>query len=701
VLVQGRFRYNAAMSEVNHISLSEARKRSAELRALIEHHNRLYYGEARTEISDLEFDAMMGELQELEALYPELAAPDSPTQRVGGAPSGDFETVVHRVPMLSIDNTYNEGELRKFDERVRRGLGGEAPVYVVELKIDGVSISLRYEKGTLSRAVTRGDGIRGDDITRNVRTIAAIPERLEGQAPPSFEVRGEIYMRIAELERLNALRLEAGEEPYRNPRNTTAGTLKLKDPKQVAGRKLDAFLYDIVPGEGVEIESHTETLRHLAAWGLPVNPHHLRCASIDEVIAFCEEWRTRRHTLDYETDGMVVKVDAAGQRRRLGATTKAPRWVIAYKFPAEVARTRLLGITVQVGKSGALTPVAELDSVPLAGTVVKRATLHNFEELARKDLRIGDLVEVQKAGEIIPQVLGAVLEERPPEAAPFPLPERCPVCHTEVHKDPDGVYYRCLNLACPAQVRERLEHFAQRKAMDIDGLGPALIAQLVEKGLVKTPADLYELDVNTLSGLERMAEKSADNLVRAIAASKSRPLSRLLFGLGIRHVGARVAEVLAQHFGTLDALRQANWPEIVEASNNKTKEEYKQKAIAEVGPEIAASVRDFLDTPENVVLLDRLRAAGLHLEEESAASGAPRPFEGKTFVVTGTLEQFSRDEIHARIKALGGRAASSVSKNTDYLVAGANAGSKLDKARQLGVPILSETDFDSLAGEGL
>lgn len=699
VLVQGRFRYNAAMSELNHIAFSEAEKRCVELRALIEHHNRLYYGEARTEISDLEFDAMMRELLELEALYPELSAPDSPTQRVGGAPSGDFETVDHRVPMLSIDNTYNEGELREFDARVRRGLGGESPVYVVELKIDGVSISLRYENGALARAVTRGDGTRGDDITRNVRTIAAIPQKLKGSPPSAFEVRGEIYMRNAELERLNALRLEAGEEPYRNPRNTTAGTLKLKDPKQVAARRLDAFLYDIVPEEGLEIVSHIETLRHLTEWGFPVNPHHLRCETIDEVLAFCEEWRTKRHSLDYETDGMVVKVDSAEQRLRLGKTTKAPRWVIAYKFPAEVARTRLLGITVQVGKSGALTPVAELDPVPLAGTIVKRATLHNFEELARKDLRVGDLVEVQKAGEIIPQVLGTVLEERPPEAAPFPLPESCPVCHTEVHKDPDGVYYRCLNLGCPAQVRERLEHFAQRKAMDIDGLGPALITQLVEKGLVKTPADLYDLDVETLSGLERMAEKSADNLVRAIAASKARPLSRLLFGLGIRHVGARMAEVLAQHFGSLEALEKADWTEIVEASSKKAKEEYKKKVIAEVGPEIAASVRDFLDTPENIALLERLRAAGLNLEEEKAVSGAAQPFEGKTFVVTGMLEKYSRDEIHERIKTLGGRAASSVSKNTDYLVAGGNAGSKLDKARQLGISILSETEFDALAGE--
>lgn len=665
---------------------SSAQKRCAELRAQIEHHSHLYYVEARTEVSDFEFDALVRELEQLETQYPALRTPDSPTQRVGGKPLEGFETVVHQVPMLSIDNTYNPAELKEFDERVRKGLGGEQPAYVVELKIDGVAMSLRYEEGVLMRAATRGDGVRGDDVTQNVKTIRSLPLRLKKTAPAALEVRGEVFMRTRELERLNRLREESGEEPFRNPRNTTAGTLKLLDPALVAQRRLEIFLYDIAPGDGVELMSHTETLKRLADWGLPVNPAHEACRNIDEVIAVCEKWRTKRHDLDYETDGMVVKVDSTAHRQRLGATSKAPRWIIAYKFPAEVAQTKLERIVVQVGKSGALTPVAEMKPVKLAGTVVKRATLHNFEELAKKDIRVGDTLEVQKAGEIIPQVLRYVPAKRPADAKPFPLPKTCPVCATPVHKDPDGVFWRCLNLACPAQVKERLEHFASRKAMDIDGLGPALIEQLVNKDLVHDPAELYSLRKEEMAELDHMAEKSAANLIAALEASKARPLSRLLFGLGIRHVGSHIAELLAQNYANIDALMAATAEELT--------------GIHEIGAVVAASVRDFFDTTQNQRLIQRLRAAGLRMTEDSAESSRqPRPFAGKTFVVTGTLRKYTRDEIHARIKQLGGKAASSVSAKTDYLVAGEEAGSKLDKARQLNVPVLSEEAFEALIRE--
>ncbi len=668
---------------------AEVREKHATLAREIERHNRLYYVEAAPEISDQEFDGLLAELAELEAQYPTLQTPDSPTQRVGGEPLEGFETVEHAVPMLSIDNTYNPQELRAFDERVRRGLDGEAPVYVVELKIDGVAISLQYREGVFARAVTRGDGRRGDDVTANVRTIRSLPLRLEGSPPSLLEARGEVYMKRSELQRINQEREAAGEALLANPRNTAAGTLKLLDPKQAARRRLDVLTYDVAQIEGMDQTSHWQTLTDLAAFGLPVIDGAERCETIDEVLEACERWERGRAELDYETDGLVIKVDSAEQRRRLGSTSKSPRWVIAYKFPAQAARTKLLNIHVQVGKTGALTPVAEMEPVPLAGTIVKRATLHNFEELARKDVRVGDVVEVQKAGEIIPQVLGYVEAERPADAKPFPVPEACPVCGGAVRKDPDGAYLRCLNLRCPAQLKERLEHFASRNAMDIEGLGPAIVEQLVDKELVRDFADLYDLGVEELAGLERMGEKSSQNLVRAIEASKTRPLSRLLFGMGIRHVGRHVAEVLAAAYGSIDQLMAAS----VESLEN----------VHEVGEAVAQSIRDFFDMHENRALIERLRERGVNMEEARAAepegaAAEPRPFEGKTFVVTGALRQYTRDGIHERIKALGGRPSSSVSSNTDYLVAGENAGSKLTKANELGITVLTEEEFDKLAG---
>ena len=665
------------------INARAAAERHAWLSQELERHNRLYYVDAQPEISDFDYDAFMRELLDLESSFPELRTLTSPSQRVGGAPLDGFQSVLHATPMLSIDNTYNEGELREFDARVRRGLAPDQPAYVVELKIDGVAISLRYEDGMFVQAVTRGDGARGDDVTQNVRTIRSLPMRLKGAPAGSIEVRGEVFMAVAELERLNKFREAAGEEPYRNPRNTTAGTLKLLDPKQVAERNLELFLYELVPGERFIQKSHMEILRSLRDWGFPVNANHQYCVSIDEVLACVSHWATARNGLGYEIDGLVIKVDSIAQRQRLGSTAKAPRWVIAYKFPAQVAQTQLLAIKVQVGKSGALTPVADLAPVPLGGTIVKRATLHNFEDLAKKDLRIGDTVELQKAGEIIPQVLRYVPQLRQRGARPFPAPLECPVCAEAVHKDPDGVSLRCLNLACPAQLKERLEHYASRKAMDIEGLGPAVVAQLVDGGLVRDPSDLYLLETGTLAALDRMGQKSAANLVAAIEASKRRTLSRLLFGLGIRHVGLRTAEILAAHYGDIDALMAARVEDLQE--------------IHEIGAIIAQSVRDFLDTSMNAALIERLRRAGLTMAEVRKSVSGPRPFDGKTFVVTGKLQRYTRDSIHDRIKQLGGRAASSVSKSTDFLVAGEDAGSKLDKARDLGVAVLTEEEFDHMA----
>lgn len=675
------------MSSLSTPAPADVARRHMALKSEIERHNRLYYVEARPEITDIEFDALLRELESLEEAHPELQSADSPTQRVGGAPLSGFETVLHRVPMLSIGNTYSPEELREFDGRVRKGLENDKPSYVVELKIDGVAMTLRYEDGVLARAATRGDGERGDNVTENVRTIRSVPLRLNGETPPVLEVRGEVYMCTSELERLNRERTAAGEEPYRNPRNTTAGTLKQLDPKQVAKRRLNIFVYDIVPGDGVEPKSHAETLALLKRLGFPVEPHHEKCDSIDEVIYVCNQWQTKRHSLDYETDGMVIKVDSVAQRARLGTTAKSPRWAIAYKFPAEVAQTILARIRVQVGKSGALTPVAEFEPpVKLAGTIVKRASLYNFEDLAKKDLREGDTVEVQKAGEIIPQVLRMIPEKRPSGAKPF-LAEgetpTCPSCHSHAHKDPDGVFWRCLNAACPAQLQERLQHFASRRAMDIDGMGPALIEQLVSKGLVNDPADLYALTIEKLQDLERMGEKSATNIVAAIEASKTRPLSRLLHALGIRHVGETTAEILAQHYGTLDRLLAAQPEELPE--------------LNEIGEVVGASVFEFLHDARNAELLERLRAAGVNLEETGAAAGpVSTVLAGKTFVVTGSLENYTRDGIHALIKQHGGKVSSSVSKKTDYLVAGAEAGSKLEKAQSLGVAVLDEAGFAKL-----
>src|SRR5262245_13784741 len=533
--------------------------RIVELRRQIDRHNYLYYVDAKPEISDRDFDRLLDELQALESQHPELVTPDSPTQRVGGQPIEGFRTVKHREPMLSIDNTYNAGELREFDARVRKLLGSEPVSYVVELKIDGVAMSLTYEGGLLTVGATRGDGERGDDVTHNLRTIREIPLRLHTEEPPAlFEARGEVYMTRADLIRVNRQREEAGEEPFANPRNLAAGSLKMLDPRLSAERRLKFFSYGVGAVEGVEVDSHSETLQLLRKYGFPLNRHVESFGDIDAVIAYCDSWADRRHDLPYETDGMVIKVDDYDQRRRLGVRSKSPRWAVAYKFAAEQAVTRLNAIELQVGKTGKLTPVARLDPVRLAGTTVSNASLHNASEIARKDIRVGDMVVVEKAGEIIPYVVRSEASARTGGEKVFEFPKKCPLCGSPVERDAKGAFYRCTNKNCVGQIKKVLRSFARRGAMDIEGLGDKLVDQLVDSGLVNSIPDLYRLTLEQLLDLERMGEKSAQNLLDGLQASKERGLARLLTGLAIQHVGDSVADLLAQEFGSADALMSAS-----------------------------------------------------------------------------------------------------------------------------------------------
>ena len=667
---------------------SEVGREIRELRSEIERHNRLYYLEAAPEITDREFDRLMERLVKLEGEHPELADPDSPTQRVGGAPLAEFATVRHAVPMLSIDNTYNFDDVREWDARVRRGLNpGEAVAYVVELKVDGVAVSLRYEGGRLVLGSTRGDGERGDDITANLRTINEVPLSLRGEAPELMEVRGEVYMTTAELARLNRIRTDEGLKPFENPRNSTAGSLKLLDPKLCRQRRLRFVAHSLGEFRGFEESSYFDTMERIKALGMPISPME-RLDSIDRVIEYAQEWETRRNTLDFQTDGLVVKVDDLNQRRRLGSRSKSPRWVIAFKYEAEQAVTRIKAITVQVGKTGKLTPVADLEPVRLAGTTVKRVTLHNADEIARKDIRIGDSVVVQKAGEIIPQVVRVETEARTGAEVEFQFPEHCPNCGAPVVRDAGEVDFRCSNKpsACSDQLKGRLRQYAHRDALDIDGLGIKLIDQLVSTGLVRNLADLYRLDGPSLSALERMGDKSAENLLAGIEKSKRRTLDRFLTGLAIRHVGTRTAEVLAARFPTLAALRAATLEEL--------------EATPEVGAIVGASVHEFFQDPEHQQLLDDLAAGGVDPQPyvPPAARSTDLSFAGKTFVLTGTLPKRTRPEAEAIIKSLGGKVTGSVSKSTSFLLAGADPGSKLDKARALGIPILDEPEFERLAG---
>jgi DNA ligase (NAD+) len=652
------------------------------LREQIRYHDRKYYVEAQPEISDLEYDRLLGELKQLEAKHPELVTPDSPTQRVGEAPVEYLEQVEHRVPMLSIDNTYSVEELRKYGERVTKLLAGEPVEWVVELKIDGVAVSLLYEDGVLVRGVTRGNGRIGDDITHNIRTIGDVPLRLAGKKPPrALEVRGEVYMTNADLAELNEEQKRKGRELYANTRNVAAGSIRMLDPRICAERRLRLFCHGLGYSEGLDAADHMQFLARLGELGLPPTPEVTCWPNLDAAITHCEELIEQLHELDFEVDGLVLKVNRYDQRERLGSTSKSPRWLIAYKFEKYEATTKLLGIRVQVGKTGAITPVADLEPVTLAGTVVRRASLHNADEIERKDVRIGDVVVVEKAGKVIPHIVRVEKHERKGEPPKFQFPIECPECGTAVVKDEGGVYIRCPNPTCPAQVSERIRYFASRNAMDIEGLGDKLVEQLVRDGLVRGYGDLYRLTLDQLTGLERMGKKSSENLLAGIAASKDRGLARLLNAIAIRHVGARVATLLAQHFGSIERLQAAEVDEL--------------SAVPEIGPVIAQSVYDFLHSDFGRETIADLAAAGVSIEapqsERVAADGA---LAGKTIVVTGTLVKYKRDEIEGLITRHGGRAASSVSKKTDFVVAGENAGSKLAKAQELGVRVLSEEEFE-------
>jgi DNA ligase (NAD+) len=670
------------------MATKDVEKEVAELRSDLNRHNYLYYVEAKPEISDREFDRMMARLAELEAEHPELATLDSPTQRVGGQPIEGFATVRHAVPMLSIDNTYSYGELREWDVRVRKGLNANEPVrYIVELKVDGVAVSLRYEHGKFVQGSTRGDGERGDDITVNLRTVREIPLALRGSAPDLLEVRGEVYMPNSELVRLNELRAAAGDAPFANPRNSTAGSLKMLDSRIVAQRRLRFISHGLGESEGVREKSYLAITQLMKNWGIPVSPHTRAYDSIEQVIEHAERWNQERNTLDFQTDGLVVKVDDLDQRERLGYRSKSPRWTIAFKYEAEQAITRLLGIHVQVGKTGKITPVAELEPVVLAGTTVKRASLHNADELERKDIMVGDAVVIQKAGEIIPQVVRVETEARKGSETRFHFPKTCPSCGAPVERSGDEVAYYCTNppSRCPDQLKEWMRWYAHRDAMDIEGLGEKLIDQLVEKKLVKSLADLYRLDVETLIGLERMGKKSADNLVQALESSKTRTLDRLITGLTIHHVGTRMAEIIAGRVKTIDQLRGMSLAEL--------------EGIPEVGPIVAASIYDYFQDPENQVLLDDLAAVGVHPEplQPPEAKGGKLVFANKTFVLTGTLPKRSRADAEVLIKERGGKVSGSVSKVTSYVLAGEEAGSKLEKAKKLGIPVIDEAEFERLA----
>ena len=662
--------------------LSEIEK----LRDEIRRHDELYYVSNAPEISDREYDQLMEELQKLEEANPGLLTPDSPTQRVGGRPAEGFPEVVHTRQMLSLDNSYNIDELRAFDDRCRRLAEGRKLEYVAELKIDGLSLSLQYEDGLLMRGVTRGDGRIGEDVTQNARTIRSVPLRLKPQAKridSALEVRGEVFIPRDVFERTNAEREELGEPRYMNPRNAAAGAIRQLDPRLVARRKLDMFAYDLLVNVRKPFPTHWEALDWLEAAGFRVNPHRKLCETIAEVIEFANEKEALRDDLGYEIDGLVVKVNSTALQDEFGATSKAPRWAIAYKYPARQASTKVLDIFVSVGRTGAITPVAILEPVFLAGTTVSRATLHNEDEIRRLDVKIGDTVMIEKSGEIIPKVLSVVTSKRTGKERDFVPPENCPVCGGLISRPEGEVVARCVAADCTAQLMGRLLHFASRRAMRIEGLGDVLAEQLVAANLVKDVGDLYSLTLDQVAGLPRMAKKSASNLLAQIEASKARDLANLIYALGIRHVGERTAGILAHETGSLQKLMEASVEEL--------------DAIPEIGLTVAESVRDWFDDEGNRALCDRLRAVGIRTEAERRSSAqVDERFEGKQFVLTGTLTSFTRDEARALIEARGGRVNSSVSKKTDYVVAGEAAGSKLDKAEALGVTVIDEDAFKGM-----
>jgi DNA ligase (NAD+) len=673
--------------------------RIAALRQQIRQHEERYYVLNDPEVSDAAFDALMHELEALEIEHPDLVTPDSPTQRVGGRPAQGFPTVEHLSQMLSLDNAYDEADLRAFDERLRKGagLGDAAVAYVAELKIDGLSIALTYENRRLVRGATRGDGLRGEEVTANVRTIRSIPLTLRGGPASVFEVRGEVFLPRASFDRINQERGEAGEVLYANPRNVAAGTMRNLDPALVARRGLKAFVYQYVGPTGDAPTEHAALLAAMSGWGLPVEPHARPCTGIDEVIGFCREWDTRRHQLEFDTDGVVVKLADLGLRERLGSTAKFPRWATAYKFAAQQQQTRLLRIEVNVGRTGANTPYAVLEPVFVAGSTVSMATLHNAEDIARKDFREGDTVIIEKAGDVIPRVVAPVLSLRPADSTPWVMPTTCKACGSLLQRDEEEVVWRCENASCPARLRRSLEHFAGRSAMNIEGLGESLVDQLIEQGLVHDFADIYSLQSEQLENLvvtpreprseravPRKLGKVGRNVTAQIERSKQNDLARLVYALGIRHVGEKAAATLARYLRTMAALMEASAEQL--------------QAVPDIGPVVAASVRSFAEEPRNRELIAKLAAAGVNMSSQQPppSVAGPGPLSGKTFVLTGTLPTMSREEAAAAIERLGGKVSGSVSKKTAYVVVGADAGTKLAKASELGVPTLTEEDFRAI-----
>jgi DNA ligase (NAD+) len=654
------------------------------LRADIEHHNELYYQKNEPEISDFEFDQLLERLKTLEAEHPELVTPDSPTQRVGGK-ADSLRPFKHTVPVMSLDNSYSLDDMKAFTQRCERLAEGRKLDYVAELKIDGLSVALHYDNAILSTAATRGDGTTGDDVTQNVKTIRTVPLRLKNDAPAHAEVRGEVFLSRTQFARINAELEMQGERTFANARNSASGTLRMLDSAVVASRRLDMFPYDVLRGRQKMFATHWENFEWCERNGFNVNPHRALCASFDELVAFINRMEIERDDLDYEIDGVVVKVNSTALQDEFGATTKAPRWAIAYKYPARQATTKLLDIGIQVGRTGALTPVAHLQPVLLAGTTVARASLHNEDEIKRLDIRLGDTVLIEKSGEIIPQVLQVVASKRDGNEKGFEFPEQCPVCGFAAVRPEGEAVRRCTNPDCPAKLKGRLAYFASRKAMDIEGLGDVLIDTLVDRGMVKDVADLYRIKLEDISNLERKGEKSARKLIDQTEASKTHGLQRLLFGIDIRHVGERYAKILANHFRSIDRIAEASVEELDD--------------IPEIGLTVAESVHQWFREPRNIELVERLKAAGVQTESESSSTAMlDERFVGKTFVLTGKLENYTRDEAAKLIEDRGGRVASSVSKKTDFVVAGEDAGSKLAKAESLGVSVLNESEFKTMLG---
>ena len=672
----------------------EAQKEIARLSELINYHNDLYYQKSKSEISDQEFDQLLETLIKLEEEFPLLKLPDSPSQRVGGTITKNFETVVHKYPMLSLGNTYSREELIEWDERVKKGLEGESYEYFCELKFDGVALSLTYKNGLLIRAVTRGDGTQGDDITTNTKTIRSIPIRLKKDTPEFFEVRGEVYFPKKEFERVNTEREDIGEDKLANPRNAASGTLKMQDSGIVASRMLDCYLYYLL-GENLETTSHSESIDKIIDWGFNVSPTFKKCNTIDQVLAYIDEWEEKRHPLDSETDGVVIKVNSHAQQRKLGFTAKSPRWAIAYKYKAESEQTILESVSYQVGRTGAVTPVANLKPIHLAGTTVKRASLHNANEIERLDLRIGDTVHIEKGGDIIPKVTKVNLESRKASSVPLKYITHCPECGTELIREKGEANHYCPNVyGCPPQIQGRIEHFIQRKAMNIDSLGSETIRGLLDAGLITNYADLYSLNYEQLNGLEfttfsekkgdygtrSLKEKSAKNIIDAIENSKAMPFEKVLFALGIRFVGQTIAEKLAVHFKSIDSLRQANYEDLID--------------VPEIGGRIAESVLEFFTDERNQVLINKLTTAGISFVMKESSKTVGNTLGGNTFLVSGVFEKFSRDELKAAIKANGGKVVSSISGKLNYLVAGDKMGpAKLEKATKFGIQIISENEF--------